>query len=222
MPLEFKKAATATDAPTMSDTVVEGDASNQFLLDGDPPRLGESQPVLPNLPPAAPFSDVDGGATMPVVSAVLTDGAAPALPTLPAPAVETSQPAAAPAPGEPRHPMAHLMPEKLQPSEASIRAAEMRAAKKAKARKVKIGVAIVAVVFAAVVGPPVARWTIDAINEAGSTKPDEPEPSVTPAADTEIEPTTETESRATPQAGLSAIEDAKQLTGDTTPTPTVP
>ena len=112
--------------------------------------------------------------------------------------------------------MAHLMPEKLQPSEASIRAAEIRAAKKAKARKIKIGVAIGAVVFTAVVGPPVARWTIDAINEAGSTKPDEPEPTVAPADEADSEP------EATPRAGLDAIEDAKQLTGDTTPAPTVP
>jgi hypothetical protein len=222
MPVTFKKAAIVTDAGIMSDTVVEGDANNQFLLDGDLPRLGESQPMLPNLPPASAFTNVDGGPTVPVVSPVLTDGAAPALPTLPAPAAEALPiaDASAPAPTAPRHPMAHLMPEKLQPSESSIRAAEIRAAKKAKARKIKIGVAIGAVAFTAVVGPPVARWTIDAINEAGSTKPDEPEPTVAPADEAETDAKTEAES--TPQAGLEAIEDAKQLTDGTAPAPTVP
>ena len=36
---------------------------------------------------------------------------------------------------EPRHPMAHLMPEKVQPNDSSICAAQVRAAKKAKARR---------------------------------------------------------------------------------------
>jgi hypothetical protein len=109
----------------------------------------------------------------------------PSLPTLPtvAPATQTAQPSVAvpqtpvldevpddatPV-AQPEHPMAHLMPEKTGPSEASKRAADIRAAKKAKVRKIKIGVAIGAIVIAAVVGPPLGKWFVNAINEAGST-----------------------------------------------------
>jgi hypothetical protein len=114
--------------------------------------------------------------------------------------------------------MAHLMPEKIKPSEASLRAAEARAAKKKKAKKVKIIVGVCALAVTAVVGPPLAKWTINAINEAGKTSEDEPvvetpteQPAQQPAADTGSDP------QATPSAGLQAIEDAKQLAGDTTP-----
>jgi hypothetical protein len=105
--------------------------------------------------------------------------AAPPAPVTEAPILPTSSPNVAPAPAdsaeiqaeadEPRHPMAHLMPEKSKPSEASIRAAEIRAAQKAKSRKIKIGIAVGSIALAALVGPPVFKWTADAINEAGNT-----------------------------------------------------
>jgi hypothetical protein len=70
--------------------------------------------------------------------------------------------------GEPVHPMAHLMPTKQSgPSEASRRAAEQRAISKAKAKKVKIGVISGILVVTAVVGPPLSRWVVDAVNDAG-------------------------------------------------------
>ena len=201
---------------------------NTLSLDGDMPRLGSSAPMIPDLP-AATFTNIDSGPTLPVVSQVLTDNSSPTLPTLPSPTLPTPA-IAAPAiavpdtgetagPGEPRHPMAHLMPEKTRPSEASLRAAEVRAAKKAKAKKIKIGVAIGAIVVGVVIGPPLARWTIDAINEAGSTKTDEPapEPAPQPAVDANVDP------QSTPLAGLQAIDDAKQVAGEgATPAPTAP
>ena len=197
---------------------------NTLSLDGDMPRLGSSAPMIPNLP-AASFTNIDSGPTLPVVSQVLTDNSSQTLPTLPSPTLPTPA-IAAPAiavpedgvtagPAEPRHPMAHLMPEKTRPSEASMRAAELRAAKKAKAKKIKIGVAIGAIVVGVVIGPPLAKWTINAINEAGSTKTDEPAPQ--PAVDANVDP------QATPSAGLQAIDDAKQVAGDgATPAPTAP
>lgn len=72
--------------------------------------------------------------------------------------------------GEPEHPMAHLMPTKSMPTEASRRAAEQRAIRKAKGKKIKIGVAAGALVFSAVVGPPLGKWFVNALNEAGSTQ----------------------------------------------------
>ena len=138
MPRWFKIRARRTDAVTVSDTVVN-ETTNAFLIDGEPPRLGTSSaPMLPNVPPATSFSNVDSGPTLPVVSQVLTDGSAPTLPTLPVSAptpptasIESTSEAAT---GEPRHPMAHLMPEKIKPTEASLRAAEARALKKKKAK----------------------------------------------------------------------------------------
>ena len=70
------------------------------------------------------------------------------------------------------HPMAHLMPARSKPTEASIKAAELRAAKKSKAKKVKILVAIGALVVTALVGPPAVSWLTGAINEAGDTSTD--------------------------------------------------
>jgi hypothetical protein len=222
MPGLFKIGAPRTDAVPVSDTVVN-ETTNAFLLDGEAPRLSTSSaPMLTNVPPASAFSNVDSGPTLPVASQVLTDGSAPTLPTLPAssptpPVPATTGSPAESASNEPRHPMAHLMPEKMKPSEASLRAAEARAAKKKKAKKVKIIVGVCALAVTAVVGPPLAKWTINAINEAGKTQEDEPaetpaeQPAEQPAADTGSDP------QATPSAGLQAIDDAKQLAGATTP-----
>jgi hypothetical protein len=76
--------------------------------------------------------------------------------------------------GDDEHPMAHLMPQKSKPTQASIRAAEQRAIKKAKAKKIKVGVAAGALVVAAVAGPPLWSWLTNAINEAGGITTDEP------------------------------------------------
>jgi hypothetical protein len=193
------------------------ETTNAFLLDGDAPRLGTSSaPMLPNVPPASSFSNVDSGPTLPIVSQVLTDGSAPALPTLPVAPPTPPMPATAELPDEaastePRHPMAHLMPEKSKPSEASLRAAEARAAKKKKAKKTKIIVSVCALVVTVLVGPPLVKWTINAVNEAGSVKKDEPTaPAEQPAADTGSDP------KATPAAGQQAIENSKALTSATT------
>jgi hypothetical protein len=93
--------------------------------------------------------------------------------------------------------MAHLMPEKSKPTEASLRAAQLRAEKKAKARRTKIIVGIVMLAIAAVVGPPAFRWLADAVNEAGSTKTDE-EPATTSVPDAS---TTDTTTDATTDTG---------------------
>jgi hypothetical protein len=105
------------------------------------------------------------------------------------------------------------MPEKAKPSEASLRAAEARAAKRKKAKKVKIIVGVCALAVTVLVGPPLAKWTINAINEAGGVKKDEPAeaPAEQPAADAGSDP------QATPSAGLQAIDDAKHIATDTTP-----
>lgn len=180
MPDEFKNLVRRTDAADMSDTATPG-SLDSFLLDGEAPRLG-SAPVLP---PTQPVGQADAG----VPPAV--DGAAPTLPTpsLPTPTLPTvasaAPHAAAPAApadantpaapaAEPRHPMAHLMPAKSQTSETSAWAAEIRAKQKAKARRTKIIVAVVFLALCAVVGPPLGKWLVNAINESGSTKSDEP------------------------------------------------
>ena len=222
MPGPFKIGAPRTDAVHVSDTVAN-ETTDGLLLEGEAPRLGTSSaPMLPNVPPATAFSNVDSGPTLPVVSQVLTDGSAPTLPTLPAPSATPGVPATTETPAdaasnEPRHPMAHLMPGKTKPSEASLRAAEARAVKKKKAKKVKIIVWVCVLAVTAVVGPPLAKWTINAINEAGKTHEDKPaetpveQPAQQPAADTGSDP------QAAPSVGLQAIDDAKQLTGATTP-----
>ena len=102
----------------------------------------------------------------------------------------------------------NLMPEKIKPTEASLRAAEARAAKKKKAKKIKIIVSICAVVVTAVVGPPLAKWTINAVNEAGSTKKDEPTEQPAPAVGADPQ--------ATPAAGQDAIDAAIAVTSATT------
>lgn len=166
--------------PAVAPAVPDG-----FFLDGDAPRLGSA----PLLPPAPLGSDAAGAA--PVTTAAprpeplrFAEQAPPVdpadLPTLPTPSAPTVEPIDSEdesgtehdAPTE--HPMAHLMPAKSKPTEASLRAAEMRAVKKAKAKKIKIGVAIGAVVVSAVVGPPLWSWLSNAVNEVG-VSPDEAE-----------------------------------------------
>ncbi len=121
------------------------------------PSLPTSAPAPTHLSPDTPMSDVN------------------ALPTLPSPtpatgpaSVTDNGPKTTPT-GEPEHPMAHLMPSKAMPSEASRRAAEKRAIQKAKTKKIKIAVVAGMLVFTAVVGPPLGKWLVNAINEAGST-----------------------------------------------------
>jgi hypothetical protein len=217
MPGPFKIKARRTDAVVVSDTVLN-ETTNASLLDGEAPRLGTgSAPMLTNAPAAAAFSNVDSGPTLPLVSQVLTDGSVPTLPTLPVssptPTALTTDSPGDPASTEPPHPMAHLMPGKLKPSEASLRAAEARAVKKKKAKKVKIIVGICALVVTVVVGPPLAKWTMNAINEAGKLQEDEP------AESTAQPPAAETggDSQATPSAGLQAIDDAEQVATSTAP-----
>ncbi len=71
--------------------------------------------------------------------------------------------------------MAHLMPSKQMPTEASRHAAEQRAIRKAKSKKIKIGVIAGVLVVSAVVGPPLGKWLVDAVNEVGNTSTvDEP------------------------------------------------
>ena len=74
----------------------------------------------------------------------------------------------------PVHPMAHLMPGKTAPSEASRKAAQLRAAKKARAKRIKFGVAVGFIVAAVVVGPPLWNWLTDTFDESGSITTDEP------------------------------------------------
>ena len=133
MPGAFKIGAPRTDAVTVSDTVVN-ETTNALLLDGEAPRLGTSSaPMLPNVPPPSAFTNVDSGPTLPrrVAGADRRLG-----PDAADAAGRGADPAGSRRPesgqskpsGEPRHPMAHLMPEKIKPSEASLRAAEARAA----------------------------------------------------------------------------------------------
>jgi hypothetical protein len=148
--------------------------SNEFAA--PPSEFAAPQPMNPT-----------DGPSLPVVSPVLT---APAAPVLPAVATAPTAPAGHDAPestAPKEHPMAHLMPAKSVPGEASRRAAEKRAIQKAKAKKVKIGVAAGMLVFTGLVGPPLGRWLVTAINEAGSTNPGET-PTTQPAPTT---PTTQ-------------------------------
>lgn len=225
----------------MSEAAVE-DASNSFLLDGDAPRLGAPKPIVPDLAAPTVTTDPDAAAPLSMVSPVLT-GDAPVLPTLPTstptpPSSAPTLPAPAfPAPNAsefskaveslaaevaeeppPPHPMAHLMPERVKPTEASLRAAELRAAKKKKARRIKIVTAVIVLAVGALAGPPLGRWLVDAINEAGSTEPDEPA-TTEPGADTDVESEL---LGGMPAAGLEAIEDAKQLVAETDTPPTLP
>ncbi len=190
MPDEFKKNPIRTDAGTMRDSTTNETPVDAFLIDGDVPRL--AAPVLPKPTPVSTASPLL--VTPDALLAPPPPGSAPLLiadsPSLPMPMLAapvlsgagSSSGASDDGDGdgtsEPRHPLAHLMPEKSKPTEASIRAAQLRAAKKAKARRTKIIVIVVMLAIAAVVGPPAFRWLADAVNEAGSTKTDE-EPTAT-------------------------------------------
>jgi hypothetical protein len=165
--------AIPTTGPTTGRTLRPPAPSPMLNAPGSAPVL--CAPELPSLPtvPTTMHQPVPTPvAPAPIVSATAAD-----LPTLPAVSAaahraaadtdETAEPMPATTTGE--HPMAHLMPEKSAPSEASRRAAEARAAKKAKARKIKIGVALGTIAVSAIVGPPLGKWFVSAINEAGST-----------------------------------------------------
>ncbi len=170
------------------DQTTEADSSEhsadhaRFFLDGEVPRLatGPTAGVAPDkrerstpisVPPvgSTPTPSLPSLPTLPVISPVLSSHAA--LAHGPAgiadhvsdDAVEVSTPA--------RHPMAHLMPEKMAPSEASRRAAEARAAHKKKAKRTKLIVIGCMLVFTAVAGPPLWKWLTNALDEAGTTTP---------------------------------------------------
>lgn len=163
----------------------------QFFLDGDMPRLASTPTAAP--PPAAReqltrligFPEMAAGVdpaplqafpVLPLISPVLTSPAAHAHGPVASPAGSTEHEIKSVPVAPLRHPMAHLMPEKVVPSESSIRAAETRAARKAKAKRTKMIVAGCMLVFTAVVGPPFWKWLTNALNEAGSTKPAVEEP----------------------------------------------
>jgi hypothetical protein len=69
--------------------------------------------------------------------------------------------------------------------------------------------AIVAVAVAAVAGPPLVSWLVDSVNQAGSTPAD--------TTDEPVEQSIDDLLQDGPAAGLDAIDDAKQVVGDTTP-----
>lgn len=155
----------------------------RFFLDGAMPRLatGPTPGVAPDkrqrstpisAAPVAnsmPNPSLPSLPTLPVVSPVLDSPAALAHGSVPTAAPTSDEAAAVSAPA--RHPMAHLMPEKMAPSEASKRAAEARAAQKKKAKRTKMIVIGCMLVFTAVVGPPLWKWLTNALNEAGKTTP---------------------------------------------------
>ena len=159
-----------------------------------PPPLPNTvaiEPGAPNLPNAAPEPSLAPPAAPSAFAApAIADAAAP---PAPAPAMPDAAPAApiaaitevaadvaaeaeaeAAANASPHHPMAHLMPQKPEQTEAGRRAAEQRAAKKKKSKRIKIGLTIAFLVVAAVAGPPLGKWLANAVNEAGDTTPDEP------------------------------------------------
>ena len=196
MPIMLKNRALGTDDPSMSDLVVndssdtaEQPAPHTFFLDGEAPRLGTGPSMTP--PPAItpsefatpqPMAPTDGP-SLPVVSPVLSTPTAPALPAVGTTSAAPDEHDASAPTAPPEHPMAHLMPAKSVPGEASRRAAEKRAIQKAKSKKIKIGVAAGMLVFTGLVGPPLGRWLVTAINEAGSTSPGET-PTTQPTATT--------------------------------------
>ncbi len=139
-------------------------------------ELADDAPNIPAAPTLAPAEELPT-----LTAAPPAESPAPAAPPAEAPTLPTSTPNVAPMStevdedtgdedaDEPRHPMAHLMPQKSKPTEASIRAAEIRAAQKAKGKKIKVGIAVGSLVFTALVGPPLFKWLSNAINEAGDT-----------------------------------------------------
>ena len=166
--------APASPPTTPEATLPSADATNLV------PTLPQNAPVLPTAAPvtrAATPQPHDAEERFAQKAVDLNGIDLPTLPTAPAAAtpmiVEDTEEAtteeAPAADGEPEHPMAHLMPKKSKPTEASIRAAEQRAIKKAKAKKIKIGVAVGALVVSALAGPPFVSWLTNAIDESGST-----------------------------------------------------
>jgi hypothetical protein len=154
------------EAPTISD------AHTPELPTLSTPTIATAPPAGAPTPPTAPAANADLATREP---APVVDPDAPNLP-MPVPAAMPNVVAdssdvtdEAAAGGSVEHPMAHLMPQNSSGNEASRRAAEIRAAQKAKAKKIKIGVAIGTLVFCAVVGPPLGKWFVNAINEAGNT-----------------------------------------------------
>jgi hypothetical protein len=179
----------------MSDTATNG-SLDSFLLDGDAPRLGAATPMRPS-PSVLDYELLapEPGVAMPpppAGSMLLPPriDAEPVLLALDGPSLPTAAPKA-PAPaadgeasGEPRHPMAHLMPDQGPKSDSQVWAAQVRAAKKAKARRIKIIAGVIFLAISAVVGPPLVKWLVDAINESG-TSPKTPAATVpAPAATT--------------------------------------
>lgn len=199
------------------------------------PRLPGTGPATPP-PPSPPV-----GTLPPLPDSVVADPAMPtSTPTPPPPpaavpgptTVDTGDAAAAQVPGvgalaeqvaaeaeaeqsnaAPHHPMAHLMPQKPEQTEASRKAAELRAAKKKKSKRIKIAMAAGVVAVGAIAGPPLASWLVDAINEAGSTGDDTPvEEQVDtpePGADTGTPP-------AAPDTELGRIDDLLDETRERT------
>jgi hypothetical protein len=158
--------------------------SIELMLDGDLPRLATEPSAAPPPELRHQTGDLEGTIVMPddapvlpLISPVLTAPGIQAVPSGDQTDDDTTSPTTeqtdATENGQAEHPMAHLMPVKSLPTEASRRAAEQRAIKKAKAKKIKIGVAAGALVFSAVVGPPLGKWLVDAINDAGDTTPAE-------------------------------------------------
>jgi hypothetical protein len=147
----------ATPDTSEESSVPATPASSTLTLDGELPRLGTSPTATPE-PPAPPAPAPETAAATP----------APAAPAPTEPDGDDTDVA------EPAHPMAHLMPERSKPSEASRRAAELRAAKKAKSRKIKVAVAVGLITVAAIVGPIVARWVAGGLDDAGKTSTEQP------------------------------------------------
>ena len=227
----------------MSDTATNG-SLDSFLLDGDAPRLGAATPVQPSPsvldyellaaePTVAPQPPGSGSMLLPP-----RIDAEPVLLALDGPSLPTSAPKAPSAPSdgddaaEPRHPMAHLMPDQGPKSDSQVWAAQLRAAKKAKARRIKIVGAVVFLAVAAVVGPPLGQWLVNAINESGKlTEPPAtvpaPAPTTVPAAAATTVPVVPATTAATGLLGLpgqatDAVNQANgDVTGATTPAATI-
>lgn len=161
-------SATTTVAPAAPVDVPESPSSPEI-------PAGLDLPSLPSLPTAAPVLTSATGLPSPDDAPQLaaTPTVAPS-PTHDETATTTDTAEPSETADEPAHPMAHLMPEKAAPSEASMKAAAIRAAKKKKAKKIKLGVGAGFLVVAVVVGPPLWSWLTNAVNESGGVTTEEP------------------------------------------------
>ena len=216
----------------MSDTATNG-SLDSFLLDGDAPRLGAATPMQPS----PSVLDYELLAAEPTVAAQPTASgsmllppridAEPVLLALDGPSLPTAAPKAPAAPAggddgaEPRHPMAHLMPDQGPKSDSQMWAAQVRAAKKAKARKIKIVAAVVFLAVAALVGPPLGKWLVNAINESG-TSPKAPAATTAPVAAVTTVPAAAATTAAPGLLGLpgQATNAVDQVNGDAAPATT--